>query len=86
MKVYIWHGELGLFVWDLICVTLLTGLLEFLVIYEIFVYLLTLLLVCCVWYTVHIQLKRKKDVSIESHEPVEDTAHLIPTTTEVEDV
>ena len=50
-----WHGEAGLLLWDLLCVTLLLGLLSFLPLFS-FVTLFALLLVAAVWVAVHAQM------------------------------
>lgn len=49
-----WHGELGLLVWDLLCLTMSVGLVSFLWISLTTV--LTLLLLAAVWLCVHAQL------------------------------
>ena len=61
-KIYRFHGDMGLFAWDCLCISLLLGCIEFLIIYNLFHYICTLLLVCLVWYSVHVQLKRRVEI------------------------
>eukprot|EP00428_Durinskia_dybowskii_P077220 CAMPEP_0170362182 /NCGR_PEP_ID=MMETSP0117_2-20130122/4199_1 /TAXON_ID=400756 /ORGANISM="Durinskia baltica, Strain CSIRO CS-38" /LENGTH=176 /DNA_ID=CAMNT_0010616589 /DNA_START=332 /DNA_END=862 /DNA_ORIENTATION=+ len=50
-----WHGELGLVVWDLLCLTILLGVLSYLTLLS-FGTFLVLLFVAAVWVCVHAQL------------------------------
>jgi hypothetical protein len=58
---YRWHGDMGLLLWDVLCVTAVLGMLEF--------FELTLMHFCCelcvfvVWWIVHLQLKTKESGS-----------------------
>jgi hypothetical protein len=56
-KIRRWHADLGLLVWDLLCVTVLAGFFEF---FSINVFHgIVALVVCSLWLAVHIQLRRK---------------------------
>ena len=56
-KIRRWHGDLGLMVWDLLCVTVLAGFVEFFTL--TFTHVLVLLVIFCLWLAVHVQMKRK---------------------------
>lgn len=49
-----WHGESGLLIWDMLCLTLLLGLMSFLAIS--FTNLLVLMMVFAAWMAVHAQM------------------------------
>lgn len=55
-----WHGESGLLVWDMLCLTLLLGLMSFLAIS--FTNLLVLVIVIAAWMTVHVQMISKSSM------------------------
>ena len=61
-KIFRFHSDLGLFAWDCLCISILFGCLEFLIIYNIFNYICTLLTICILWYNVHVQLKKKIEI------------------------
>ncbi len=80
-KPFKWHGDAGLVVWDLLCLTTLLGMLEFFQfnISNIFVE-------CCVfmvWYVVHLQMMVKKKAS--DTDPLAGDTHelqpMLPSTT-----
>jgi hypothetical protein len=52
-----WHGDCGLLVWDLLCITLITGLLEFLP-FSFFTFIVVSLIVI-LWISTHSQMKRQ---------------------------
>jgi cytochrome b561 len=56
-KIKRWHGDCGLLVWDLLCITLITGLIEFLPFsfFTIFVVFIIVIL----WVSTHAQMKRQ---------------------------
>ena len=60
-RIYRFHGDLGLLTWDMLCITLLTGLLEFLVFSSIFSFIFVLLSICLPWFSVHAQMKHRHD-------------------------
>jgi hypothetical protein len=60
-KINRWHGDFGLLLWDIICLSLLSGLISFL--YLNFTNLLVELSVVAVWLTVHAQLKNNTTVN-----------------------
>ena len=55
-----WHGDSGLLVWDLLCLTLLLGLMSFLAIS--FTNLLVLLIVVAAWMAVHVQMLSRSSI------------------------
>jgi hypothetical protein len=56
-KIYRWHGDVGLLCWDLLCLTVVLGMISF---YEIsIVSTLSFLLTILTWIAVHMQLKKK---------------------------
>ena len=57
VKIRRWHGDVGLLVWDLLCVTVLLGFLEFFNI--TFVHVLVEGVILLLWLAVHVQMKRK---------------------------
>lgn len=63
VKIRRWHGDSGLLLWDLLCITILLGMLEFF--YMSFTNLLVELCVVGVWMSVHAQMRRKGDFSSE---------------------
>ena len=56
-KIKRWHGDCGLLVWDLLCITMITGLLEFLPFsfFTVFVAIIILML----WISTNAQMKRQ---------------------------
>ena len=56
-KIRRWHGDLGLAVWDLLCVTILSGFVEFFSFS--FVHVIVGFVVCSLWLAVHVQMRRK---------------------------
>ena len=56
------EGDMGLLIWDMLCLAALTGLLSFLVLS--FAHLLVELCVVALWLAVHVQLKRKVCVCV----------------------
>ena len=54
-----WHGESGLLLWDLLCVTILLGLVEFLNL--TFTNICVEICVAATWVMVHAQMRRKDD-------------------------
>jgi hypothetical protein len=56
-KTFRWHGDSGLLVWDLLCLSIVLGMLEYFGIS--FFHLLVEVLVIGCWWIVHLQLKRK---------------------------
>jgi len=56
-KIKRWHGDCGLLVWDLLCITLITGLLEFLS-FSFFT-LIVVLSVVTLWISTHAQMRRQ---------------------------
>lgn len=62
-----WHGLAGGVTWDLLCATVLLGVLEFL---EMTLFtVITLTLVVATWLVVHIQLKMSSDATNPSDYP-----------------
>jgi len=74
-KIRRWHGDSGLLLWDLLCATLLLGMLEFLnlTLTNVFV---ELCVVGC-WFLVHAQLRRKGDSSGEDREDRAETVEPV---------
>eukprot|EP00596_Hydrurales_sp_CCMP1899_P010727 CAMPEP_0119052552 /NCGR_PEP_ID=MMETSP1177-20130426/73812_1 /TAXON_ID=2985 /ORGANISM="Ochromonas sp, Strain CCMP1899" /LENGTH=144 /DNA_ID=CAMNT_0007032157 /DNA_START=596 /DNA_END=1030 /DNA_ORIENTATION=- len=56
-KIRKWHGDLGLIVWDMLCLTVLSGMLFWFKL--TFTHLLVEGCVWGLWLAVHVQLKRK---------------------------
>ena len=56
-KIKRWHGDCGLLVWDLLCITLITGLLEFLP-FSFFTFVVVLAIVT-LWMSTHAQMRRQ---------------------------
>ena len=56
-KIRRWHGDLGLFVWDLLCITVIAGFIEFFNI--TFTHILVEVVIAGLWLATHIQMKRK---------------------------
>ena len=56
-KIKRWHGDCGLLVWDLLCITLITGLLEF-VTFSFFT-IVVIALIVTLWVSTHSQMKRQ---------------------------
>ena len=59
VKIRRWHGDSGLLLWDLLCITMLLGMLEFLH-FNLTNLLIELCVVGC-WLMVHAQMRRKGD-------------------------
>ena len=57
VKIRRWHGDVGLLVWDLLCVTVLLGFFEFF--NMTFVHVLVEGVIVLFWVAVHVQMKRK---------------------------
>ncbi len=55
-KIRRWHGDLGLLVWDLLCVTVLLGFVEFFNI--TFTHVLVEGVILGLWLAVHVQVRR----------------------------
>lgn len=66
VKIRRWHGDSGLLLWDLLCVTILLGMIEFFNVS--FTNLLVELCVVGVWVSVHAQMRRKGDFSNEERD------------------
>jgi len=58
-KAYKFHGDLGLLTWDLLCLAVILGMLEFLT-FSLF-HLLVETSVVCMWWIVHLQAKKKNN-------------------------
>ena len=56
-KIRRWHGDLGLLVWDMLCVTVLAGFAEFFRL--TFTHVLVEMVIMGLWLAVHVQMKRK---------------------------
>jgi hypothetical protein len=56
-KIRRWHGDLGLLLWDLLCITIMSGLFAFLPM--TFTSLIVVLLPCLVWLVVALQIQGK---------------------------
>lgn len=76
VKIRRWHGDHGLLLWDLLCLTILLGMFEFFNL--TFTNLLVELCVVGVWLSTHAQLRRKGDFSEEREgaEPLPDSEPL----------
>lgn len=55
-----WHGDLGLVLWDMLVLAILTGMLQFLTLTSI-LNLFAIVAVVVVWVMVHSQLKRRSE-------------------------
>jgi hypothetical protein len=56
-KIRRWHGDLGLLVWDLLCLTMLAGMAEIFAIS--YTHLLVELILLVLWLATHVQMRRK---------------------------
>lgn len=56
-----WHGDSGQLLWDLLCLTLLLGLMSFLAIS--FTNLLVLMIVLAAWMAVHVQMLSRSSLN-----------------------
>jgi len=56
-KIRRWHGDSGLLLWDMLCITVLLGILQ--TISMSFSLLLLIILVCGTWLLTHFQMRRK---------------------------
>jgi hypothetical protein len=56
-KIRRWHGDTGLLLWDMLCVTILLGIMQ--TISLSFSLLLLILLICGSWLLTHFQMRRK---------------------------
>ena len=76
VKIRRWHGDSGLLLWDLLCLTMLLGLFEF------FNFTLTNLFVeLCVfatWIVVHVQMRKKGDHLGEEESTLQGQAEQVP--------
>jgi hypothetical protein len=67
-----WHGESGLLLWDLLCVTMILGLMSFLSVS--FASVLVYLTVVAVWMAVHAQLLSRSIIhKYDSSNAIDDT-------------
>jgi hypothetical protein len=58
-KIHTFHGDMGLLTWDLLCLTVVLGMLEFLT-FSLF-HLVVETSVVCIWWIVHLQVKKKNN-------------------------
>lgn len=86
-----WHSDAGLLLWDLVCLSVLTGLAQELS-WRNLSTIFTLLAVILTWIAVHVQMKRKfaennEDVSMDeaSEKSGEDEEAAQPSALEEED-
>jgi hypothetical protein len=69
-KIRRWHGDLGLLLWDLLCITVLTGMFELFIFNVLHLFVEAILL--ALWLAVHVQIRRKSaDKSVASDEEVD---------------
>lgn len=55
------HGGMGLLNWDVICISILLGFMEFLSLSVPLIYLVAVLIVLISWFNVHVQMRSKHD-------------------------
>ena len=72
-----WHGDAGLVLWDILCLTLLLGMLEF---FEFrLINFIAEVSIFVVWWIVHLQMKTKRREDNESNEEMQ---NMLPAETD----